>query len=170
MLLLWLFSVAAIFAPPQATIAEHPVYLSVTEIHYKPEKQSIEIAIKVFSDDFSEALSRLHKRDIEIGTDREPSDATKLIRDYIGAHFSIRADDKILTCNYIGREVERIDFFAMWIYFEVRGVSSINKLYVENSILFDYFSTQNNIITLRDGERVRRASLLKNNGSTSFEF
>lgn len=170
MLFLCLFSIASIFAPRQVEADDHAVYLSVSEIHYKPEKQSIEIAIKVFSDDFSEALSRKHKRDIEIGTDREPSDATKLIRDYVGEHFLLRADNKTLTYDYVGREVERVDFFAMWIYFEVRAVSPMEKLYIENSILFDYFPSQNNIITLRDGERVRRASLLKNNSNTSFNF
>jgi hypothetical protein len=153
-----------------AATAAHPVYLSVTELHYKPEKQSIEIAMKVFSDDLSTALSAAEGEAIEIGTEREPKEATTIINKYIRQYFSLSANGQKLNYEYIGREIERSDFFALWLYFEVKNVPNLKTLTISNSILFELFSSQNNIISVRQGSQIRRASLVKNKYHTSFDF
>jgi hypothetical protein len=168
MFLSFLFYISA-FLGAGATTA-HPVYLSATEIHYKPEKQTIEISMKVFSDDLSTALTAAEGYAIEIGTDREPKDAASIINKYINRHFSLSANGQKLNYEYIGKEIERSDFFALWLYFEVKNVPNLKTLTINNSILFELFSSQNNIISIRQGSQIRRASLVKNKYSTSFDF
>lgn len=147
---------------------KHPVYVSVTEIHYKPEKQKIEIAMKIFGDDLAEVLGKIQKQTIEIGTEREHQQTTNWIQNYTRQHFSLRADNQILEYKYVGREMVRSDFFAMWVYWEITNVRDFKTLEVENTLLHDFFYGQNNVITYRIGNQVKRASLVKGGAVATF--
>jgi len=153
---------------------QHPVYISLTELHYKPEKNTIEIALKTFSDDIAAALSIEQQRFIEIGTEREPADATSLLQNHIRQHLQIyTADGKALHYEYIGREVERQDFFALWTYWEIRNLpTDLHSLLVYNTLLQKYYPTQNNIVALRIGNpnNPQRRSLTRAETNALFEW
>lgn len=157
-----------LFANKTATL--HPVYVSVAEIEYKAQKQSLEIGLKIFSDDLSDALSREAGQPVEIGTDQEYKDATILLQKYIKKHFLLYADGKNVEYNYVGRELVRQDFFAVWVYFEAKNINSLKSLYVKNTILQELFATQNNVINFRCNGKTRRASLYAHRPSAEFEL
>ena len=157
-----------LFANKTATL--HPVYVSVAEIEYKPQKQSLEIGLKIFSDDLSTALSMENQQLIEIGTEREHKDATILLQKYIKKHFYLYVNEKNVELEYIGREFIRQDFFAVWVYFEVRNVENLNNLYIKNTILQELFATQNNIINFRYNGKTKRASLYAHKPNAEFNI
>lgn len=161
------------FSPMPKAKQAHPVYISLTEIHYKPESNKIEIAIKTFSDDIAAALSLENQRYIEIGTEREAENATQLLQNYIRQHFQVSANGKPLVYEYVGRELERQDFFALWTYWEIRNLpADLHSLQVQNTILHQYYPTQNNIVALRIGSpnNPQRRSLTRGAESSLFEW
>lgn len=126
----------------------HPIYISSTEIAYKEKAKSIEITVKIFSDDLEKVLSDQLKKKIEIGTDREDSKTDEYISEYLNKHFHIHADNKKLNYKLIGRENgSKSDMFAMYLYLEVKNIKPFKNLQVENSILIDEFYNQLNFIS-----------------------
>jgi hypothetical protein len=136
---------------------EHPIFISMAQVDYKTKSDRLEIAVKIFSDDLQKVISKKNDQTIEIGTDREHKDATRYIREYVESNFKIYNNNKELKLEYVGRELERKDFFAMWVYFKVEKVKRLKNLKLYDNILIDYERTQKNKISFRvDNERYRK--------------
>ena len=146
-----------------ALSAEHPIYVSVMELSYKPEAQRLEVALKVFGDDLQAALSKEQGRLVEIGTDREDPKADSLIEAYLRRHLRFRTEEgKELVWKIIGREQERRDFFANWIYVEVPNTpAGLRALQIRYSLLMDHIPSQHNVLTLKSPSGLKRFSLWK---------
>lgn len=135
------------------SFSEHPIYLSTTEIDYNKKAKTLEIAIKIFSDDLGEALSEEKGTTIEIGTDREHKEATALITEYLRKHFVIELNGKPKAFQYLMRKKANEDFYATWILLEVSKVRSIKSLKLTNSILIDYNDGQQNHVKFREDKK-----------------
>lgn len=143
----------------------HPIYISTTEIDYNKESKSIEIAIKVFSDDMEKALTEIKGMKVEIGTDREHVNATEYIKEYIKKEFSLEVNGKQVELEYVNRKLIRDDFFAMWILFKTPKVHRLKSLKLRNNILCDLHNDQQNFIKFREnkGDRYVRKMTSENN-------
>ena len=137
-----------------SSFVPHPIFISNTEIDYKSKDKKIEIAIKIFSDDLQEVLTKTNRSPIEIGTDREHADATQFIIEYLRQHFKIKINGKSTEFTYVNRKMIKKDFFAMWILLEVNKVNRLKSLEVTNEILISLHPTQQNIVTFRNGNSV----------------
>jgi hypothetical protein len=130
------------------TLKDHPIYLSSTEVAYKPKTKSLEISVKVFSDDFENILSEIYKEKIEIGTDREHPKVQEYIMAYLNKNLKFTADQKRLEYRFVGREPgEKSDMFAYYIYLEVKNTAPFKTLYIENSMFVEEFTNQLNFIS-----------------------
>ena len=127
----------------------HPIYVSSTEVDYKAKDKKIEIAIKIFSDDLQEAITKEKQKHVEIGTDREHKDATQFIIDYLKTNFKFKVNGKMVDYNFVHRKLVKKDFFAMWIILEINKVKKVKSLELFNNILIPLHSTQQNIVTFR---------------------
>ncbi|MFK7797099.1 MAG: DUF6702 family protein [Aureispira sp.] len=132
------------------SFSAHPIYLSTTEIDYNKKTKTLEIAIKIFSDDLGEALSDEQGTTIEIGTDREHKEATTLITEYLRKHFVIELNGKPKDFQYLMRKNVREDFYATWILLEVPKVRYIKSLKLTNNILVDFNDGQQNHVKFRE--------------------
>jgi len=130
----------------------HPIYVSTTQVEYNEKNKSLDIAIKIFSDDLESAISQSIGKSIEIGTEKEASNATELIIDYVKKNFSLEVNGKEVEYKFISRKLEKKDFFAMWILVQVNKVRKIKSLKVMNNILIDLHDEQQNIISFRDSD------------------
>lgn len=149
------------------TINEHPIYVSVAEVEYKPQKHSLEISLKLFADDLEHALSKTKGETIELATTKEHPKATEYLLEYIRNHFNLSVNQTKINYEYIGREVDDKDIFAIWIYLKADNIpSDAATLSIKNDILISFFRTQNNIITYKQDKNIRRYSLYKGHSST----
>ena len=137
------------------SFSAHPIHLSTTEVDYNKKAKSLEIAIKIFSDDLGEALSEEQGVTVEIGTDREHKDATALITKYLKEHFVIELNGRFKPFRYITRENVREDFYSTWILLEVPKVTKIKSLKLRNDILIEYNSRQQNYVKFREDKTQR---------------
>jgi hypothetical protein len=132
------------------SFSAHPIYVSTTDIDYNQKAKTLEIAIKVFSDDLGEALSKEQGTTVEIATDREHKNATALITEYLRKNFVIELNGKPRDFKYLLRKKANEDFYAIWILLEVPKVRSIKSLKLTNNILIDYNKGQQNYVKFRE--------------------
>nr|WP_068890125.1 DUF6702 family protein [Pedobacter panaciterrae] len=121
----------------------HPFYVSVTEIDHNQKTKTVQVSVRVFFDDFESALDKRYKTSINILKPKDRKQLDGLISDYIKSHLQIRANNKLLTLKYIGYQIEED---AAWCYFESEKIESIQKLGIQNDVLFEQHDSQINMI------------------------
>lgn len=128
----------------------HPFYLGVTEIQYNSRNQSLELSIKLFTDDFEKCLSAHSKRAINLYAAKDPSLLDSVVASYINQHFKIYAQKQNLPMHFIG--YEKSDE-ATWSYFELVLTSIPETLHIYNTLLYDCINEQSNIMHLKSEQR-----------------
>ena len=123
----------------------HDYHTSLTEVRYNPKSKTLEVAVKVFTDDLETALSTKHKTKIILSkTDKIES----LVANYVKEKLQIRTSKGTeIGLRYIGREAEND---VAWLYLESAEVpvTDLKKLTITNRILTEIFNDQMNILTL----------------------
>lgn len=131
---------------------DHPVYLSKAEVDYDTKADRLEIALELFPDDLSEAISEQEGRVIEIGTAREDKAATTYIEAYLKDHFQFTVNGKYKAFRYLGREIGEKQLTSLWVYLEVPNVHRLKSLVLKNSILTNYKEEQRNYVYFRENK------------------
>ncbi|MCF8463335.1 MAG: hypothetical protein K9G41_00735 [Flavobacteriales bacterium] len=148
--------------------APHEFHLSLTEINHNPDKKSLEIAVKLFTDDLTVALKQAGApTQMELGTENEPPEANEYIESYLKAHLKLVVNGKPIDFAYLGKEAE-LD--ATWCFVEVKDVKKVQSLQVENSFLIEAFDDQTNMVNLNINGRKKSGLSRKGNTKLKFEF
>ena len=94
----------------------HPFHISVTDIEYDAEAKSVEIAQKIFMDDFEEVLSASGDRMVDL-IDASQKDANdQLIEAYLLKNFSLTINGKPAVYQFLGTQIEDD---AIWCFMEI---------------------------------------------------
>lgn len=132
------------FSPAKLMTANnHPLHVSTTEISFNEKEKSLEISCKVFTDDFEAALAKLYKIKTDLNKPAMHKAMDELIKKYLNTHLQYMVNGRSMTANYIGFEN---DIEATNIYLEIDNISTLQKLSLNNSILFEMFDDQMNIL------------------------
>lgn len=121
----------------------HPIYVSVTEINHNASDKTLEISCKIFTDDFEKVLTGKYKMKIDLTSPKDKAAMDKIVSDYLQNHLAIKTDGKVVSLMYLGFEREEA---AVYTYFQVNNIASVNKIEITNSILHDLYDTQINIM------------------------
>ncbi|MCC9138733.1 DUF6702 family protein [Pontibacter silvestris] len=145
----------------------HDYHTSITDIKYNPRSQHLEVAVRVFTDDLEDALSRHSKSKV---TYSSSSDAVRQqLEDYLRANLSFElTKGKPLKYNYLGSEAETD---VVWMYVEVPVSStSLPQLYVKNAVLMEVFRDQMNIVNVDYKGKVNSTLFQQGETFKKFEF
>lgn len=123
----------------------HPFYVSVTEVNYNQEAQTLECTIKTFTTDIEDSLKDQGFGNLAIGTAKELSTADSIINIYLNNVLQFKLNGEAYSFNYLGKEVEED---VAWIYLEIDKVPELSTFEVTNKLLFDFQETQTNIVNL----------------------
>lgn len=131
---------------PQETknpVVLHAFHTSLTEIQYNAKDKSLEITIRLFTDDLENALTKLNNgQKIMVGGKNDNSDA--VLNKYIQQHFAILTPQKQKkTLNYLGKELEGD---ATWVYVEVPESQVVKGHILYNDIMQELFDDQTNLV------------------------
>ena len=123
----------------------HDYHASITDIKFNPRTQSLQVAVKVFTDDLENALSKRSKS--KVSYDAGSATIKQQLAGYMAATIKFElTKGKPLKQQFIGSE-EEAD--VVWLYFEVPVQSaSLSQLYIENAVLTELFNDQMNIVNL----------------------
>lgn len=123
---------------------DHKFYVSTTIVAENTRTQSVEITIKVFTDDLELALEERNNLDgqINLGEEDENEEAGRMIESYVRDSFTMTFDGRELNWAYIGSETE---YDLTYIYFEITPTPRFSALDISNKILLDQYDEQVNI-------------------------
>lgn len=136
---------------------KHAFHTSVTELHYNAKTKSLEISIRVFTDDLQTALTKENGKKKVVLEKNDAFDA--LVQRYISKHFVLISPLKQRRAStYVGKEQEND---ATWIYLEMPIKESLKGTSILNEVLMETFDDQTNIVNIIYPQE--KKSLLFNN-------
>lgn len=145
----------------------HPYYISVTEIGYDPKEKEIQIACKIFTDDFENALKAAYKTNIDLYNPVDKALSGKQIAAYINKHLQLKADNNPIVLNYLGYEIEGE---AAWCYFSATRIPPVKNVEVFNDLLYEYKKDQVNIMHVKVNGNRKSERLIYPDTKMKFEF
>ena len=145
----------------------HKYYVSTSLYDFKEDLGSLQITIRVFKDDFTEIIKKKHQIDLSLNKDLNSNEIKSKISDYLLSNLGIYLDNNKHEIFYLGSE-EKNEMLIF--YLELESIPSFKSIELKNTILFDLFEKQQNIIHLKKGLNKRSFILRKDAPNVSFEF
>jgi hypothetical protein len=145
----------------------HKYYVSVTEIVFNKKTEQLEISLKVFNDDWQNALDHKLGKPVLLGSRNEYEKMDSLVESYINDNFYVKVNSKQKHLNIIGSEMEGE---ATWIYIYVDVKEKIESIEIKNSLLTEMFDEQRNVVQLNLGKVTRSTLLTRSRSSRLFKF
>ena len=149
------------------SVSMHKFYVSVTQIEYVAEQESVQIISRIFIDDFERLLRERYDESIVLGGENESELADLYTGRYLKEKLTIKIDGKSKELIFIGKEYEDDIMFA---YLEIESVKSINSIEIANAVLFDLFDDQQNIIRTEINGKKKSFILVKENAKGVLNF
>lgn len=138
----------------------HKYYLSVTDLEYNKEEQSIQMITRLFYDDLQDVLQERYDERITVKKDEDQEKLDAYINRYLKKKFKVKVNNIDRELRFLGKEYE--DDYVVC-YIEIEAVSSIETILIENTLLMDLFPEQKNMIHTDILEK--KKSLLLHNGN-----
>jgi hypothetical protein len=149
-----------IIVPILTAATVHKFYVTTTRVEYIPQEQSLQIITEIFTDDIEETLTKRTLKEVYLDSEKETNEDLKLLQEYVFNKFVVFVNGIKVNYNYIGLQY---DIDRVKLYLEITKVSSLATLEIENTILFDAFEDQQNIIHIKTPDLRRSLVLDKEN-------
>jgi len=150
-----------------AFASAHKFYVSVTQIDYIKDKQSVQIISRIFVDDFENLIRERYDNSIALEENSESEKVDLYIERYLKSKIKIKINDQDVTFHFIGKEYE-LDI--MYCYLEIENVEEIKSFEVTNQILFDMFQEQQNIVRTNINSKQKSFMLTTQNDKAQLSF
>jgi len=136
-----IISIFCLFLCTSFTI--HKYYLSVTDMEYNKEAESIQIITRLFYDDLEDVLRERYDKTIIVDATSDQEILDLYIKKYLKKKFRITVNEEEKILSFLGKAYE--DDYVVC-YLEIKDVPSIQTIEIGNTLLMDVFTEQKNII------------------------
>ncbi|WP_299251164.1 DUF6702 family protein [uncultured Lacinutrix sp.] len=150
-----------------ASASAHKYYVSITKIEYVKEQQSVQIITRIFIDDFERLLKERFDDKIVLDVNADETQIDSYIKKYLLSRLKIDINGKQSIINFIGKEY---DGDVVQCYLEIEKVESIKSFSIENSVLYDLFSDQKNIVRTHINGKDKSFILIPENDKGMLNF
>lgn len=127
----------------------HPYYISMTEIEHVKQANSLQVSVRIFTDDLEQTIRQTYKGKVDLLNKDEKASSEKLIQQYLNKHLIVKADGKVLPLTFLGFSSED---GSIWSYLEYTNIASPGSLEVNNSLLYDFKQEQVNFLHIKAGK------------------
>ncbi len=117
--------------------------MALYQIDFAPEKKMLQITSRIHIDDLNKALEKKYNKKIAVGNEKQTSEESLLLKEYLTRNFSIKVNDQLKPMNFLSQEIDGDELVCYW---NIKGISKINTLEIYNAILIDVFADQQNMI------------------------
>jgi hypothetical protein len=124
----------------------HPFFVSVIEINHNAKEATVEISVRVFTEDLEKTLQKYTTTKLDILKPADNAFLEKQISTYLSQKIKLKVNGQPVTLNYLGHEIQQE---SVWSYFEVPKVTAVNKLEIDCSLLYDFEKKQSNIFHVK---------------------
>ena len=146
---------------------KHDFHTSITNAELNPKSRSLEITMKLFTDDLELTVKNESDEDLKLTSEAPHPKADSLIFDYVLDHFAIKSDQTSKPPVFIGKEIENGITF---IYLEITSFSIEKEMVVRNTVFFDTFEDQTNIVNIEIDDQLQSAYLTRNTREKILRF
>jgi hypothetical protein len=143
-------------AKPIEANKKHPFHLSSTELNYNSKESTVELSCRIFTDDLEAALAKNFKIKADLSAESQHKAMDVFVRRYALANLALKGNAKPLTLNYLGFEK---DNEAVVVYLESEQIKGLKRLETTNSILYDQYDDQSNIIHITNNGKRKSSKL-----------
>ena len=127
---------------PAGRPALHAYHASITELRYNAAKQQLELATKVFTDDFERGLSEGRPAHVDLQT-AGPTGAL-IAAEYLRRTLVLKTPvGALLPLQFLGMQPEKDSY---WLYCKVPLTAPASGVQIRNAVLLDAFADQMNIV------------------------
>ncbi len=135
-----------------AVLRAHPIHTSVAEADYNASNGNLEVALRVFIDDFEAAVSVHARRRVSL--ERSPAaEFDEAARAYFAEKFMVKTrEGKVAPHRWVGREA-KADANELWFYLEIPLPDGVEGARLHHNALGEQFPNQINSIRVRDAGR-----------------
>lgn len=134
----------------------HKFYVSITKVEHAVANKSIQIISTLFIDDIEDVLQQRYDPGLVLGEETETEKEKELLREYVLLKLKVEVNGIPSTLNYIGHEYESD---VVKLYLEIKNISEVKSISVENKMLMEVFEEQQNIIHYKQGKK-RKSMML----------
>lgn len=159
--------VLAICLPLLLSVNAHKFYVSVTEVEYVKEKQSVQIISRIFIDDLENTLRKRYDKRLMFSPKNETEEVNVYLQRYLKDKINITINGTPVNFKFIGKEYDNDILFC---YLEVTGIKNIKTFDITNSLLFDSFEDQQNIVKLNINNEKKSYILMQQNDKAVLKF
>ena len=131
---------------PLFSASTHKYYVSTTDMFFKPEQNQIQLVVRVFTDDFTAALSRFTSTEIKLDPDQLSENVISgHMSSYFQQHFQLKSPNEPAVFSFVGWAYKQTQTF---LYASFDALPEMTQLEWSNTFLMDVFPDQKNIVTL----------------------
>lgn len=147
--------------------ANHPIFVSVTEIELNVPQKMLEISCKLYTDDFEKTLRMHTKEKVDLLNAQVKKQMDVLVNTYIQQHLILLADGKKVALQFVGFEQQEEGIVS---FFQAANISSLKKLDITNNLLYEYKTEQLGIIHVTVNGNRKSTKLNNPDAQASFSF
>ncbi|MEQ8302313.1 MAG: hypothetical protein RIB47_02895 [Cyclobacteriaceae bacterium] len=162
-----IFTLLSVFTHGVSEPDDHAIYLSMIEITHPEASDSGELSIKVFVDDFEDALKNEFNASVKFSESDSCTSQSALIAKYFQKRFAVRVNqspiDAVLTkCEMMGD--------AIWLRFLFECPRQWNTVVVNANFLMELFPTQSNVVSVKHGAAKQFLNLTNSTPAGTLKF
>lgn len=136
----------------------HEYFMSVTRGNFNAETQMMECEMKVTAHDMENAIRVMYAQAFDLDDKSAVHQQNQLLSQYLNTKINVWIEDKYVTIEYIGFELELNE--DLWIYFQFKTPTQSFKY--ENKILTELFAMQQNVTHFKTAACERSFVFTKN--------
>lgn len=156
-----------IILPLMSFTIAHKYYVSVTEVEYVKEQESMQIVTRIFIDDFEKMLRERYDESITLDIGKDETQIDAYIQKYLSSKLQITIDNTLQQFEFLGKEYEDDILFC---YLEITDVTEVNTFEIVNQVLFDVFDDQQNLVKTKINSKRKSFMLIPQNDKGVLNF
>ena len=144
----------------------HKFYVSHSTIHYNEKEQAVQVSVKLFADDFLQALKEAGYENFAMEKNNKAFYGA--LEAYLPNHFNVSITGVPSEAVFVGWEPESD---LIWLYMEYPDIKAMpGHIDLECKLLVSSFPEQQNIIHFEIGNQRKSALLNARETSVSMDF
>jgi len=144
----------------------HKYYTSITKIEVNAEEQLLKMYTHVFVDDFEKLLYERYRLEIE-DFSKISIDQKNKIGAYLDRKIKIASNRNPLEIKFLGCQLEDQ---LLYLYYEAPFDKKVQRLDIENTLLMDVFTNQQNTVDVTFDSKVKSVHLTQQNSKQTIFF
>lgn len=146
---------------------DHKYYVSVSNVKYNTEAQSLQMVTRFFIDDLQEVLNTRNPIPVELGVVKDIENQYTAIERYLDAKLSIEVNGKTIQPDFIGAEYQS-DQIILYIEFKTGVLPT--SLEMSFNAFFELFEEQKNLVHFNINDQRKTLILERSKSSDTVSF